>query len=112
MKSILIGDAAAIKKAKSGKFMFKLPEGREEGFAVYFKGKFYAYINRCKHVSIPLDFGDNDFFTDDGKFLLCKNHGALYKPDTGECVAGPCSGAYLDPLPVEIKSNKLYCLVK
>ncbi len=124
MKPILIGDVAAIKKAKSGKFMFKLPadkssgakpgsgsELQEEGFAVYHKGKFYAYANRCKHVPLPLDFGDNDFFTDDKKFLICKNHGALYLPDTGECVAGPCSGAFLDPLPTTVKAGKLYCQI-
>ena len=27
-----------------------------------------------------------------GQWLLCATHGAVYKPDTGECAGGPCRG--------------------
>ncbi len=112
MKTILIGTVQEIQKSRSKKFMFKENRIETEGFAIFYKGQFHAYVNRCKHVTLPLDFGDNDFFTDDHKFLLCKNHGALYEPATGECVAGPCIGAFLDPLPTEVKTNNLYCHIK
>lgn len=108
---VLIGNIESIKKARTQKFIYKEGERKEEGFAVYFRGKFYAYVNRCKHVPLPLDFGDGDFLTDDRKFILCRNHGALYEPVSGECVAGPCAGQSLDRLEVEKKGKKLYCRI-
>lgn len=106
---VLIGNVEELKKTRTKKFTFKADGRDEEGFAVYFRKNFYAYVNRCKHVSIPLDFGDDDFLTEDKKFILCKNHGAIYEPASGECVAGPCAGQSLDRLEVEIRGENLYC---
>ncbi|MDL2718102.1 MAG: NUDIX domain-containing protein [Acidobacteriota bacterium] len=59
-----------------------------------------AYRNVCPHVSIPLDRGGEPLLTADGLFLVCRNHGALFNPEDGFCVAGPCEGESLVPLPV------------
>jgi len=59
-----------------------------------------AYRNVCPHVSIPLDRGGEPLLTADGLFLVCRNHGALFNPESGLCVAGPCEGESLVPLPV------------
>jgi nitrite reductase/ring-hydroxylating ferredoxin subunit len=71
-----------------------------DGFVVNFEGALFAYVNRCAHVGTPLDLWPNDFFTGDGRFLIGATHGAIYRPETGECVAGPCVGRSLTPFPV------------
>ena len=70
------------------------------GFIVNHDGRYYAYVNRCPHAGTPLDWWPNEFFTEDGRFLICATHGAVFEPDTGRCVEGPCPGAGLEPLPI------------
>ena len=61
-------------------------------FAVRFKGQVHAYLNRCTHVAMEMDWQPNRFFDDTGQWLLCGTHGAAYQPDTGACAGGPCRG--------------------
>ena len=62
-------------------------------FAVRYQGQAQAYLNRCTHVAMELDWQPNRVFDESGEWLLCASHGAAYRPDTGECVGGPCRGA-------------------
>ena len=62
-------------------------------FAVRFKGVVHAYLNRCTHVAMELDWQPGRVFDDSGQWLLCASHGAAYRPDTGQCAGGPCRGA-------------------
>lgn len=61
-------------------------------FAVRYKGLPYAYLNRCTHVAMALDWQPNRIFDDSGQWLVCASHGAAYLPDTGQCAGGPCRG--------------------
>lgn len=61
-------------------------------FAIRFQGTVQAYLNRCTHVAMEMDWQPGQFFDDTGQWLLCSTHGAAYKPDTGECSGGPCRG--------------------
>ena len=61
-------------------------------FAVRFEGQAQAYLNRCSHVAMELDFQPNRVFDNSGRWLLCATHGAEYHPETGDCVGGPCRG--------------------
>lgn len=61
-------------------------------FAVRFDGQVHAYINRCTHVPMEMDFQENRFFDDSGQLLVCATHGAVYAPDTGSCMGGPGRG--------------------
>ncbi|MBT5926238.1 MAG: Rieske 2Fe-2S domain-containing protein [Verrucomicrobia bacterium] len=79
-----------------------------EGFLVRLKESWVAYENRCRHIAISLDFGDGQFFTEDGKYLFCQTHGAVYEPDTGLCVHGPCTGAKLFSIPLEIDNSGVW----
>ena len=62
------------------------------GFVVRFGGKPYAYLNRCAHVPIELDWKEGDFFESSGLYLMCATHGAVYEPESGRCAGGPCRG--------------------
>jgi nitrite reductase/ring-hydroxylating ferredoxin subunit len=61
-------------------------------FAIRFNGLPHAYLNRCTHVAMELDWQPNRIFDDSGQWLLCASHGAAYQPDTGQCAGGPCRG--------------------
>jgi nitrite reductase/ring-hydroxylating ferredoxin subunit len=76
-------------------------------FAVRFRGRVHAYVNRCAHVSLELDFMPGRFFDNSGEHLICATHGALYDPATGHCVAGPCNGEGLEPLRVVERNGRI-----
>ncbi|HVP32536.1 MAG TPA: Rieske 2Fe-2S domain-containing protein [Steroidobacteraceae bacterium] len=61
-----------------------------------------AYVNRCPHAGHPLNLLPDRFCTPDGALLLCSSHGALFEKLTGFCVAGPCAGRSLTPVPLEV----------
>jgi nitrite reductase/ring-hydroxylating ferredoxin subunit len=62
------------------------------GFAIRFEDRAYAYLNRCAHVPMEMDYQPNRFFDASGQWLVCATHGATYRPETGECRGGPCRG--------------------
>lgn len=60
-----------------------------------------AYANVCRHRALPLDLGALSPMSDDGRYLLCHQHGALYRLEDGKCVVGPCAGENLTPVDVK-----------
>jgi nitrite reductase/ring-hydroxylating ferredoxin subunit len=70
-------------------------------FFVRYDGRAYGYLNRCAHVPMELDWAEGQFFESSGLYLMCATHGAIYAPDTGKCVGGPCRGGKLRPVLVE-----------
>jgi nitrite reductase/ring-hydroxylating ferredoxin subunit len=84
------------------KFLLQRDGQELEGFLVNAGGVLHAWVNRCRHVPMSLDWVDNQFFTADGRFLQCATHGAYYLPDTGECVAGPPCGKALHRVPITV----------
>lgn len=76
-------------------------------FAIRHKGAAYAYLNRCSHVAMEMDWQPNRFFDDSGQWLLCSTHGAVYDPATGACRGGPCRGG-LTPVPLLEREGVVY----
>jgi nitrite reductase/ring-hydroxylating ferredoxin subunit len=70
-------------------------------FFIRFDGAAYGYLNRCAHVPMELDWAEGQFFESSGLYLMCATHGAIYAPETGKCVGGPCRGGKLRPVQVE-----------
>ncbi|MGH8105416.1 MAG: Rieske (2Fe-2S) protein [Arenimonas sp.] len=59
-----------------------------------------AWLNICPHAGRRLDYVPGKFLMQDGD-LVCAAHGATFRLDNGECVAGPCRGASLKAVPVK-----------
>lgn len=59
-------------------------------FAVRFDGDVHAYVNRCSHVPMEMDYVPGQFFDITGRWLICATHGAMHAPQTGGCISGPC----------------------
>lgn len=72
------------------------------GVVIRFQGRLLAYENRCQHLAVTLDEGSERFFSRDGRHLFCQRHGAYYNPLDGKCLRGPCLGAFLNPIEIEV----------
>ena len=70
------------------------------GFVVRHRGAVRAYLNRCGHMPVELDWQHGEFFDASGLYLICATHGALYAPEDGRCLLGRCGGKGLQPLAV------------
>jgi len=93
-------------------YVFELLEyGRPvRGFVLRFDGQVRGYLNRCVHVPMEMDWQEGQFFDSAGLYLMCATHGAVYAPDTGLCVGGPCRGAALAKLRIEERDGSVYWL--
>ena len=85
---------------------------RTTGFVVRFEGKPYAFVNRCAHVPVELDWQHGDFFDVTQNFIICATHGAHYDPQTGYCLMGPCIGKSLQKIAVTEVSNQIVIHLK
>ena len=105
-----ITDMATLEESGKG-YCFKVrdPQGSIlPAFIIRFNNQPYAYLNRCGHIAVRLDYMPGEFFSDDGQTLMCSTHGAEYAPDTGACLGGPCYGIGLEPLDISQQGARLY----
>jgi nitrite reductase/ring-hydroxylating ferredoxin subunit len=104
----LVAQIGELEHGKTKKFRLKCGGETVEAFVVSYEGAHYAYLNRCRHIPLSLDWVENRFFTEDNRYLICANHGATYEPTTGECIWGPCFGAFLERVPLEVAGGKVF----
>ena len=64
-----------------------------------------GYVNSCPHVGSPLDWAPDRFIAPDGVHLLCATHGALFRPEDGYCVSGPCAGDSLARVAISVVAD-------
>jgi nitrite reductase/ring-hydroxylating ferredoxin subunit len=84
-------------------------QGRlEPAFVVRFDGRAYAYLNRCGHMPMELDWKRGHFFDDQGLLLICSTHGATYLPESGNCISGPCVGRRLESIGVAEANGEIW----
>lgn len=79
-----------------------------QAFVIAFDGNVHAYVNRCPHQGTELDWQPGQMFDDSGLYLVCATHGALFQPDSGRCVGGPCQGATLVKIAVDEIDNRVH----
>jgi nitrite reductase/ring-hydroxylating ferredoxin subunit len=89
---------------------FTVPLRGEEcpAFAIRYDGVVRAYLNRCQHVPVELDWMEGEFFDHSGLYLVCATHGATYMPESGVCIAGPCKGRRLVSVAVEEAAGQVW----
>jgi nitrite reductase/ring-hydroxylating ferredoxin subunit len=106
----LIGPSAALADGGPG-LRFEVRRGGETlpAFAIRFGGVVRAYVNECRHQCTELDWNPGEFFDAERLYLICATHGALYEPQSGLCVDGPCRGAHLATIAVAERDGGIYC---
>lgn len=75
-----------------------LHSGADSLFALRHQGQVRLYRNRCPHLDVPLPYRKDRYLSADGQRIICYAHGAQFRPDSGECVYGPCLGQHLSAL--------------
>ncbi|MEF8818727.1 MAG: Rieske 2Fe-2S domain-containing protein [Haloferacaceae archaeon] len=66
-----------------------------------------AYRNYCKHwTDVRLDTGSGAAVRDDE--LVCERHGATFERESGVCTFGPCEGAVLDGVAVDVVDGTVH----
>lgn len=80
---------------------FELSSSRSPSpaFVLRIDGEPRAWLNRCAHISIELDWTAGSFFDSTRQWIVCATHGAHYEPVGGRCVVGPCKGRGLIRIP-------------
>jgi nitrite reductase/ring-hydroxylating ferredoxin subunit len=70
-------------------------------------GEIACWLNYCQHFThIKLDKGSGAPMRD-GE-VICANHGAYFEKDSGRCTHGPCEGAYLQRVEIEVADGAVY----
>lgn len=73
-----------------------LEHGRPvRAFVLRVDGQVQAYLNRCLHVPMEMDWQQNEFWDGQRRWIVCATHGAAYDPQHGRCVGGPCGRGHL-----------------
>jgi nitrite reductase/ring-hydroxylating ferredoxin subunit len=81
------------------RFELEARGGPVPAFVLRIDGAPRAWLNRCAHVPVELDWTPGRFLDDTGTVIVCATHGAVYDAADGSCIGGPCRGARLQPVP-------------
>lgn len=89
---------------------FKVLYNGEEAsaFVVRADGNLRAYLNRCSHVPVELDWNYGEFLDDSKQIIVCATHGASYSAESGACIGGPCDGEPLVALDISESNGKVF----
>lgn len=99
MAGVICGSDALVDGGRGVRFSVSWRGEQAPAFVIRYHGQVYAYLNRCAHRQVELDWEPGAFYSSDGESLICATHGACYAPDTGRCVDGPCGRTGLIALP-------------
>ena len=97
----------------------EVPEGGTKGFRFGAGAETFAmfivrsgsvlrgYLNVCPHRLLPLDWKPGEFLTPDGTYIMCANHAAVFRIGDGACLGGPCGGAGLVAVNLELRKGEI-----
>jgi len=105
---LICESASLADSGKAVRFEVEYFGERAPAFVLRFEGRVHAYLNRCGHMPMELDWREGEVFDASGRDLICSTHGAVYAPQSGKCLGGPCSGTPLVALRVEERGGKVY----
>jgi nitrite reductase/ring-hydroxylating ferredoxin subunit len=97
-----------IREGEGRGFVFGSGLEREAVFVIRWKGAFRAYRNVCPHVGTPIDWPENRFFDTSGDYLMCGTHGAVFRPEDGFCIEGPCVGRALITVEIRVEGGAVF----
>ena len=105
---LICASSALLDSGRGVRFEVEYDGRLTPAFAVRYAGVVHAYLNRCAHVAMELDWQEGVFFDLAGHDLLCSTHGARYDPRSGRCLGGPCNRSSLVKLRTEERQGSVY----
>lgn len=103
----LIPDATTLAEGKAMHFTNE----RGEFLITKQGGQLVAYENCCPHQHKPLNCKSGQCLDEDGDYIKCHHHGALFSPHNGQCITGPCQGHGLKKATLGVEQGKIYLLL-
>jgi len=103
---VVIGRVGDLPRGTTRKFLLPVEGEAVEAFVVNVDGTLHAWVNRCRHLPLTMDWVESRFLVEAG-FIVCAAHGARYRADTGECVLGPPLGRQLIRVPLRIDGDQV-----
>ena len=110
-REVVVGTVGDLAPGATRKFLLPTDGEPTEAFLVNVAGEVHAWVNRCRHVPLTMDWVEGRFLDETGCWIMCATHGALYQPDTGECVSGPPFGRFLIRVPLRTEGDRLIATV-
>ena len=104
---VKLGPLSAIADGAARNYVLQLRAGRFHGFVVRRGDRVFGYVDRCPHAGLPLAQELDRYVTPDGNHIVCSWHGALFEPESGLCVGGPCAGQHLTSWPVGLIDHQI-----
>jgi nitrite reductase/ring-hydroxylating ferredoxin subunit len=105
---LLLCKTTDIKDPDCKSFEVIINRKKQSIFVVHKNGDFFAYYNQCPHTGASLEWQENQFLDLDKALIQCATHDALFTIDSGECIAGPCTGDSLQSIALSIKGDTLH----
>lgn len=102
-----VPDSSELREGQTVVFPIELLGRQREAFLLRHGGRLHAFLNECPHWAVELDLGDGHFFDEGLGRIYCKNHGALFHPETGVCETGPCLGRALTRFAVHQEGERV-----
>jgi len=88
-------------------FVLQIRDAFFHGFVVRRGDQVHGFVDSCPHMGLPLSQKLDDYLTPRKDYIVCAWHGALFRPEDGVCVGGPCTGQRLRPWPVRVEDGWL-----
>lgn len=79
--------------------------GRDRFFIVRYQNQLYAWRNACPHrgyEGAPMAWRRHAYMNRTGTHVVCSGHGALFDPQTGIGLPGPCAGQALEAITITV----------
>jgi nitrite reductase/ring-hydroxylating ferredoxin subunit len=108
MSWIRLTNASSLHSYSAEEFSIELNNQVRDIFVININNNYFAYVNRCPHTGVNLNWQPNQFFDIENHFIQCATHGALFRFDDGYCVRGPCAGGKLQSLALKIQDGDIY----
>ena len=105
---LLCGSADLVERGQAHVFDVLLWRQPARAFAMRFDGQVVAYLNRCAHVPVEMDWQPGQFLDMDKRWIICSIHGATYEPADGRCIGGPCGRGSLMRIETVERGGQVY----
>jgi nitrite reductase/ring-hydroxylating ferredoxin subunit len=98
---------ALAEKGRAVLFDVRFVGAPARAFALRFDGRVVAYLNRCAHLSVEMDWQPGEFLDAGREYIVCAIHGASYEPGSGRCAGGPCGRGRLMAIDVVERDGRV-----
>jgi len=107
-KSNFICKTSEMENLSCKSFQIKIGRKETDIFLVKKDEHVFAYQDICPHAQAPLEWNPDEFLDEKKESIICAMHGAKFTIETGDCISGPCKGAALTTVKIELIDGDIF----